>query len=85
MSGLAELLAGHAAVLAGKRELARVHGAAAELALMTDDMPGFAASARWLVDPATWPAWRDALSKAGAVDPESIARLFAPSMSKPKG
>jgi hypothetical protein len=77
---LADLLAAHAAALADDRARAVRLAASAELALVGEDMPGFAASARWLVEPATWPSWRDALAQAGAVRPERIARLLAPSM-----
>jgi eukaryotic-like serine/threonine-protein kinase len=80
MAALADLLAGHAALLAGDRAAARRLGATAELALVADDMPLFAASARWLVDPTTWPAWRDALAHAGVVDPERFARIVAPAL-----
>ncbi|MBA3453972.1 MAG: AAA family ATPase [Deltaproteobacteria bacterium] len=79
MNALAELLAAHAAALTGDRSQARDRAAAAELSLATDDMPMFAASARWLIDPSTWPAWRDQLAKAGAVRPAALARVFAPS------
>jgi len=80
MTGLADLLAGHAALLAGDRATARRLGATAELALVTDGMALFAASARWLVDPTTWPAWRDSLAQAGVVDPERFARVVAPAL-----
>jgi hypothetical protein len=76
----ADLLAGHAAALDGDRATAARLGAIAELAFAAEDMPGFAASARLLVDPASWPAWRDALAQAGAVRPERVARLLAPSL-----
>jgi len=77
---LGDLADAHASSLAGDRARAVRLAAAAELALVAEDMPGFAASARWLVEPETWPIWRDSLAQAGAVRPERVARLLAPSM-----
>jgi hypothetical protein len=77
---LGDLAAAHAASLAGRRADAVHLAASAELALIAEDMPGFAASARWLVEPETWPIWRDSLAQASAVRPERVARLLAPSM-----
>ncbi len=80
MSAIAELLAGHAALLDDDRTSARQHGAAAHIALQAEDMQMLAWSARWLVDPDVWPEWRDQLARAGAAVPERFARIYAPSL-----